>query len=132
MARKIKNGFTLIEMIMAIVLLGLIAVTTGLFSSQQLISTSQSGEYTIAQNLARMELERLQNLAYTSLTTGTVTTSNYQSYGYDVVTTISYVFGNDASAESLKQIVIQVRKSGSSSDLARLVTYIAKNITYGL
>ncbi len=127
-----RKGFTLIEIIVTMVLLAVIAVTVGLFTMAQMQAVARSGEYTIAFNLARLELETVNNLAYASLPVGTVTTNNYKLYSYTVIRTVSYVFGNDAAAESLKQVLIEVRKSNSSETIARLVIYLVKNTSIGL
>jgi hypothetical protein len=79
-----------------------------------------------------MEAEVVNNTAYASLATGTTTTANYEGYPYDVVRTISYVFGTDLTAESLKQITIIVRPNGKSNTLVTYTAYRAKNITFGL
>lgn len=132
MGIKKNLGFTLIEIIVTIVLLAVIAVTVGLFTMAQMQAVARSGEYTIAFNLARLELETVNNLAYASVLT--TTTPNYKSYPYDVIRTVECTLGPDCDAlsESFKKITIQVRKSGSSEDSAKIVTYIAKNVTFGL
>lgn len=127
---KRQAGFTLIEIIVTIILLGIMAVTVGIFSMAQMQGVARSQEETAAFNLARLELETINNLAFTSITS--LTSNNYKSYGYNVIRTVSYVFGSDASAESLKQVVIEVRKGGSSENLAKVTTYIARNATFGL
>lgn len=128
---KKNKGFTLIETIMAIVLLGIIAVTIGLFVSQQLQAVARTQEYTSALDLGRFEMERVANLAFTAIPAGATTTANYQTYPYDLVRTVSYVFGSDATPESLKQVTVEVRKSGSSENLVKIITYIARNLTFG-
>ncbi|MDD5431717.1 MAG: prepilin-type N-terminal cleavage/methylation domain-containing protein [Candidatus Omnitrophica bacterium] len=127
---KAKRSFTFIEIIMVIVILGIISAAVGTFVIELSIASARSSEYTTAMNLARMEMEVVNNLPYASITS--LTTNNYNGYLYTVVRTVSFVFGDALSAESLKQILIQVRKSGSTDNLATLYTYIAKNVTAGL
>lgn len=115
---------------MVIVILGIISAAVGTFVIELSIASARSSEYTTAMNLARMEMEVVNNLPYASITS--LTTNNYNGYLYTVVRTVSFVFGDALSAESLKQILIQVRKSGSTDNLATLYTYIAKNVTAGL
>lgn len=125
-----KKGFTLIELIMTIVVVGLIAVPLSISLVEQVQGVTQSTDYTAALNLARFEMERVNNLAYASITSTSF--SNYQGYPYDIDRTMAYAQGNAGSAESLKQITVSVKKAGDSTVLLSLKTYIAKNITYGL
>jgi hypothetical protein len=83
---------------------------------------------TVATNLARFDLEQMNNAAYASV--GTATFSNYQGYSYDLDRTVAYVNGTALSAESTKKVTVQVTKSGSASVLAELVTYISRNVRY--
>jgi prepilin-type N-terminal cleavage/methylation domain-containing protein len=127
-----KRGFTLIEIIVVIIILGILSVTLAIFVSNQLQAVVRSGEFANAVNLARLEAEIVNSTAYASLTTGTTTTTNYKTYPYDVIRTVSYISGTDLTAESLKQITIVVRPNGKSNNLVTYTTYRAKNITFGL
>ncbi len=124
-----KKGFTLIELIMTIVVVGLIALPLELSLNAQINGTVQSGAYTTAINLARFEMEKVNNLAYASISSASL--PNYNGYAYDVTRTVAYAQGNAGSTESLKQITVSVTQAGSATVLASLTTYIAKNvITY--
>jgi prepilin-type N-terminal cleavage/methylation domain-containing protein len=125
-----KTAFTLIELIMTIVVVGIVAVPLSLLLSQHIESTFQSEDLTIATNLSRFEMEKVNNLAYASIVNATF--SNYEGYNYDVARTVTYAQGSDVSAESLKKITVEVRKSGSAAVLANITTYIARNVSYGL
>jgi prepilin-type N-terminal cleavage/methylation domain-containing protein len=127
---KAKAGFTLVELIMAIVVVGIVSVPLSLLLSQHIESTFQSEDLTIATNLARFEMEKVNNLAYASIVNATF--SNYEGYGYDLTRTFAYAQGSGLSTESLKKVTVQVRKSGSAAVLVSLISYIAKNISYGL
>ena len=124
------KGFTLIELIMTIVVVGIIAIPLSLLLSQHIQGVFDSADYTLANNLARFEMEVVNNLAYTNITSTTI--SSYQGYDYTVTRTVTYAQGSASTAESLKKIVVGVKKSGSATVLAGLVTYIAKNVGYGL
>jgi type II secretory pathway pseudopilin PulG len=123
-----RKGFILIELIMTIVVVGLIAFPLSLSLTEQVQGVRQSGDYTAALNLARFEMEKVNNLNYDSIIGADF--SNYQGYTYDIsrAVTVLYTQGN----EELKQITVDVKKAGSATVLVSLVTYIAKNITYGL
>ncbi len=126
----LKKSFTLIELIMTIVVLGLIAIPLSISLTAQVEGLVKSGQYTQALNLARYEMERVNNLPFASVITTRF--SRYQGYPYDVVDTVRYVQGGSASAEALKQIAISVSNAGTSQVLTSLTTYIAKNVKYGL
>jgi len=115
---------------MTIVVVGVAALPLSLLISQHIETAFHSEDSTIAFNLARFEMERVNNMAYTNIVNASF--SNYQGYNYDIVRTISYVNGSSSSAESLKKISITVNKTGDNTVLASLVTYIARNVNYGL
>jgi prepilin-type N-terminal cleavage/methylation domain-containing protein len=125
-----NNAFTLIELIMTMVVLGIVAVPLSMVVAQNYASVFQSEGMTIAFSLARCDMEVVNNTAYNTLASASV--ANYQGYSYDLTRTVSYVYGSVISAESLKKITLQVRRAGGAMVLASLVTYRAKNISYGL
>lgn len=126
---KLK-GFTLIELIMAIVVVGIVALPISVTLARHVQSIFESQDMTIATNLARFDLELMNNTDYTSIASASFT--GYQGYGYDLTRTVSYVNINNwwFSTESTKKITVQVTKSGSATVLVRLVTYISRNIRY--
>ena len=128
--RFLKRGFTLIELIMTIVVVGIIAVPISLLLTQHITSTFQSEDLAMAVDLARFEMEKVNNLAFANIINYTNTT--YDGYNYTVNRVVNYAQGSGATAESLKQINVTVTKSGNSIVLANITTYIAKNINYGL
>jgi len=119
------KGFTLIELIMTIVVVGLIALPLSLSLTAQVQGTVGSGAYTTALNLARFEMEKVNNLAYASISSASF--SNYQGYAYNVTRTVSE---QTSGTEGLKTITVSVTKTGSATVLVSLTTYIAKNVTY--
>ena len=123
-----KKGFTLVELIMTMVIVGLIAVPLSISLTAQVQSTVQSGAYTTALNLARFEMEKVSNLAYASIASASF--SNYQGYSYDLTRTVIYAQGDAGSVESLKKITVSLTQAGSATVLVTLVTYVAKNVTY--
>ena len=69
-AHKTEDGFTLIEMIVTIVVLGfVIAGISGLYYTMQ-IAEVQSQHYDMAVRAARTEIEQLRNNGYATLTPG--------------------------------------------------------------
>ena len=125
-----RQGFTLIELIMTIVVVSICAIPLSLLVSQHITSVFQSEDYTMAINLARFEMEKVNNMTYANVVTTSL--SNYQGYSYDITRTVSYAQGGAATAESLKKIQVDVKKAGSATVIVSFVTYIAKNVLYGL
>jgi len=127
-----KKGFTLIELVMTMVVIGIVSVPLSYLITSHLEGVFLLEDDTMAQNLARFELEKVNNMAYATINAGTVTVSNYQGYAYDVSTTVSFVQGNAGSAESLKKIQVDVKESGSAKVNASLTTYLAKGVDHGI
>lgn len=125
-----SKGFTLIELIMTVVLVGIAAVPLSLMVFQHIQSVYTSRDFTLARNLARFEMEVVNNTNYPSIASASY--SNYQGYDFDVTRTVTFVQGTDASAESLKKITVSVTRHDSATVLVNLITYIAKNVSYGL
>jgi prepilin-type N-terminal cleavage/methylation domain-containing protein len=125
-----RKAFTLIELIMAIVVVGIIALPISITLSKHVQSVFISQDYSMALNLARMDMEQVLNTAYASVNSASF--SNYQGYAYDLSRTVTYAQGNAGTPESLKLVSISVTKAGSGTVLVTIKTYIAKNITLGL
>ncbi len=115
---------------MTIVVIGIIAVPLSLLISGHIESVFVSEDNVQARQFARFELEKVNNMPYASIATDTI--PQYQGYNYTVNRVVSFVRGNSGSSESLKEITVSVTKTGSPDVLISLVTYIAKNIIYGL
>ena len=125
-----RQGFTLIELILTIVVVSICAIPLSLLVSQHVTSLFQSQDYTMAVNLARFEMEKVNNMSYANIVSGSFL--NYRGYPYDVTRTVSYAQGNGSTAESLKKIQVDVKKAGSSTVLVTFLTYIVRNIIYGV
>ena len=128
-----KRGFTLVELIMTVVVVSIVAVPLSLLISQHLESVLQSQDYTLAVTLARLDMEKVNNLSYDNV--DSVPFTPYPGYNYDIGRDVVCLQGNyvdGVSGESLKKITVEVRRTGSSQVLVSLVTYLAKNVAYGL
>ncbi len=122
---------------MTIVVTSIIAIPLSLLISQHMVSLFESRDHTMALNLARFEMERVNNMSYPnirydSISIGSTSFVNYQGYDYDVTRIVAYAQGSNATTERLKRITVRVTKHGSATVLVSLVTYIARNITYGI
>ena len=127
---KCKKGFTLIELIMTIVVVAIISVPLSLLIVQHYESVFRSKDFTAGINLARLEMEKVNNLSYDAIIDYSL--DNYEGFPYLVTRTVGFAAGDDLSPESLKQVVVTVRRSATGNDFVKLITYIAKNVTYGL
>ena len=125
---KLARGFTVIETLMTIILVSVVAIPLALFLSRHVNSLYQSRDYTMAVNLARFDMERVKNMPYGNIVSASF--PNFLGYNYGVTRTVTFMQGNAGSAESLKQVQVDVRATGSATILVSLVTYIAKNANY--
>ncbi len=125
-----KGAFTLIELIMTIVVVGIVAVPLSLLVSQHISSLFVSEDLTMAYQLARAEMERVLNLPFANITTAAF--SGYEGYNYDVARIVVYAQGSNASPEGLKKVTTQVTKANGTDVLADVVMYTAKNVGYGV
>ena len=125
-----KKGFTLIELIMTIIVVGIIAIPLSMLITEHFASTLNSSEHTMTMHLARFEMEKVNNMDYASISNASI--SNYEGYSYDITRTVTFVQGDASSPESLKQVTVDVTQAGGSTVLFSLVTYVAKNMAYGI
>lgn len=115
---------------MTIVILGIVAVPLSLLLSQHVESLFLSEDLVMARQLARCDMEKVNNLAFANIINANVTM--YEGYPYDVGRSVSYSQGNATSPESLKKITVDVRRTQKAAVLTSLSTYIARNAAYGL
>lgn len=115
---------------MTMIVVGITAVPVSLLIGSHIQGVLSSAEETTAQNLARLEMEKINNMSYAGIVSANF--SNYEGYPYDLTRSVSFAAGDGASAESLKKISVDVRKTGSPAVIAAAVTYVAKNVGYGI
>ena len=84
----------------------------------------------MARSLARFEMEKINNMPYASI--DSANSPNYEGYNYALNRTVSFAQGGAGSPESLKKIIVSVKKTVSSAELISLVTYLASNVSYGI
>jgi hypothetical protein len=133
-----SRGLTLVELVVTIGLLGIIGIPTGLLVGEQLIGSVRAKDSTVAMQLGRAHLERLDSLDdffHPELSVGarTVTPSGFPAYA--VTTSVTCASGNCTSgsltSQGIKRIQVTVTKSGSPDPLARLITSRTKHVAFG-
>jgi len=132
--RSSLTGFTLIEIIMAVTILAIVGSAVSVFVINHLVAVSNRNQYSLSLNLARLEIEKVQNLNYSTASFDSnivsLNTSNYLGYGLYVARTVTTVASS--GAEAIKQIQVDVKKNASSPSIITMSTYITRGITFGL
>jgi len=125
-----KNGFTLIELVMTIVVTSIIAIPLSLLLMQHIQSTFLSEDYTMAVELGRYDMEQVNKIPPIGLNWANIVSANYSLYNYDIIRTVTVIA--NTPPERLKKIQVDVRKTGSATVIVTFITYIAQNVNYGL
>jgi hypothetical protein len=119
-----------VELMMTIILVGITALPVALFINENIQGVFRSQDMINAVNLARLEMEKVNNLPFDSIIDATL--PRYENYNYDIIRTVTYAQGSDTTAEALKRVEVAARRSGADNILFSLVTFIARNINYAL
>ena len=133
MPKKTERGVTLIELIIAMVILAAVSIPMGAMIGAQIQGMMTSTNLTAAGNLARREMERLNNIPYTHVdlnpvAAGTVTTSYSDPvYPYDFTRIVTTVI---TGAAERKDITPTAKRTGTSAVLVTLYSSIAKGVSY--
>jgi len=144
------RGLTLVELVVTIILTAIIGIPVGILLAEHLSGALRARDYTVAMNLARREMERLDSWnnfchADLNLTAGTPAPNPDPAY---VVTRIvgcqtpasscacscSGTCGSGAPTSArndVKRVETRVTKSGSGEQLASLVSYRTKYVLFG-
>ncbi len=123
-------GLTLVELIMTIVVVSILAIPLALLLREHIEGAFQSQDDTTALNLARKEMETVKNMSYDNILIGNFNLPPEQ--GFDKERRVRYVQGSGSTQERLKEIRVNIRRSGDPSVLFSLVTYLARNVSYGI
>ncbi len=128
--RHRERSFTLIELIMAIVVLAIVMIPLGAISIENMRGVVYSQKLAVAEALAKTEMAKINNLSYTDTTLedgDDDTTANYEGFAYDLRRTVNFVPG---WSSNLKEVRVRVYPTGTSEQLVELITYIA-NVSFG-
>ncbi len=120
-----RKGFTLMELVVTITLMGIIVVPLAIMGVELTRSNVVSGQILQAANLGRLEMARVNDLSFNDpgLADGYNNTSaRYEGYNYDVKRTVAYVPG---TGNNLKKVEVMVCPAGSASPLTLLAACVA-------
>ena len=121
-----KNaGFTLIELIMTIVVISIVVIPSVVFLTESIRGTFKSEDVISAVNLARMEIEKTNNMAYTDIAAEDFT--DYEGYHYDLSKEVAFIEGAPPPASGVMEIRIGVYSAGNLGDAQELLTTV---VTY--
>jgi prepilin-type N-terminal cleavage/methylation domain-containing protein len=125
MNRKSQKGFSLIEVLVAMALLGVIGVAflSALAASSLAIITTD--EHQKAKTIAEMEMEYIKNLPYAANYTPVDLPSEYS--GFSVVTVDGVIYPqniSDNTDEKIQKVEITIQRD--SKELYTLVSYKAQ------
>lgn len=118
-----QKGVTLVELIMAIVLLGFVSLASAAMIGAQVQGMMTSTDFTAAGNFARGAMERLKNIPYASIANGSSVSGSYTASW-----TVATVAGGGGAER--KDITLTARRTGTSDIAVTLYVSIAKDLTY--
>jgi prepilin-type N-terminal cleavage/methylation domain-containing protein len=118
-----QKGVTLIELIMAMIILAFVALSSAAMIGAQIQGMITSTDLTAAGNLARLEMERLNNIAYAAIANGSSVIAPYT-----VTRSVTTIAGGGGA--SRKDITLTVQRTGSAAILWTLYGSIASNVVY--
>ena len=117
------GGLSLVEILVALVILAVVLLPVIVGFSQALITTSQSTISAAASSIAREKVEELKRVDYAYLQSQEREARPFGSQpGFFEVAVAVTVVRDDANA-GLKQAVISVYRTGSSNPVVTLTTY---------
>ena len=112
----IKRGFTLIELVMAVVIAAIIFISLATVLSMALWHTVKPEYYTVAAGLAAGEIDRVTNQKFSNVTSEAATAfaGNFSDYNHQVG--VDYVNGADLTQVSVpptdyKRVTIIISKA---------------------
>lgn len=129
--KRLKIGFTLIELIITITLLGIVLIPLGVMCLEFMRTSVYSRDLGICEGLAKLELAKINNLSFSDATLADGydnIISGYEDYPYDLRRTVSFA---NPPINSLKKVQVRLYPSGDTvSHLVNIITYIA-NVSFG-
>lgn len=118
-----RRGLTLLEVLIALSVLGVFLLPVILALTQALTTSTQSTTVVAATSIARQTVERLKSVGYDNVQSSPEPTPADLKPGdgyFEVTTSVALAAG----VNSVKEIVVSVRRTGSQEPLAVLRTLL--------
>ena len=126
MAYRQEKGFTMIELIIAIVILSIAIGTLGVVIANMTTQAVLPGVLNTSTQLAEQEMERVSGLRFSAIANEASTsyTGNFSAYSYQVtVSAVPVALANDPGQAQYKQVQVTVtHTAGGSISLTTIVT----------
>lgn len=139
-----RQGFSLIELILVIVLAAILGIPTGMLITEQIRLSLRARDASMAISLARMELARLDglnNFCHADLNAPSSTTiASYAGQPFTLFRNVVCQFGNCASNcliapinanNGVKRIDITVARNGTTEVIATVQAYKTEYVLNG-
>jgi len=128
---KFLGSFTLIEIIITIVLVGLALIPLSIMALEYVRGTFYSRDLGVVEGLAKDELSKVNSLSFNDPTLAdgyNNITGNYQGYSFDLQRSVNIVPGMN---NALKQVQVRIYPAGDlSRQLINITTFVA-NTSFG-
>ncbi len=120
--RKFSKGFTLIELVIVIVVMGIALAPIGVMFHHVMVKYAEPEAYQVAATLAEGEMERVTGLSFVNIANdGPTAFDNFPNYTYQV--TVGVITG-EADTSKYKQVEVVVNNSALGVNV-RLVTIVS-------
>ena len=127
---KTKSGFTLIELILVILVLGICIAPIAILFYNVTVKYSKSEVIQIATVLAEDKMERVRSLRFSSVTDESgVFTGDFSNYAYEVIVErIPTSLADDPGENEYKQVEVKVTNQGIEGVSLKSIVTIKQNV----
>ena len=126
--RNLENGFTIIELVAVIVVLGICLAPFGVMFHHIMAKHARPEAQQVATSLAKLQIERVSSMRFSDISNeGPTVFTDFPNYTYEII--VSPVFGQPDTDEYKKVEVIVANDSiGVTVSLITIVT-IKENVS---
>jgi len=125
-ARSRQRGLTLVEVLIALVLLAVVLLPVIIGFAQALASTSDSAIAAAATSIARDKIEELKGMDFAAVADQERETRHLNAGDgfFEVAVTVETVRPDDAAHSGLKRVAVTVYRAGGNDPAAVVTTYL--------